>query len=122
MTAAVSPDGAYLAARDASSHVLLVPLDGSPPKPLPWVSPDDAMVRWTPDGQALLVYLRNEMPSRLDRIDVKTGRRTTLRVLAPPDPAGAIAIWDVAVADDDSYYAYSLWQQRSTLFLIDGAK
>ena len=80
------------------------------------------MARWTADGRGFLANRWSEVPARLERIDLATGRRDFVRRLAPPDLAGVVLIQNVTVAADEKVYAYSAIQRRSDLFLVDGAR
>jgi hypothetical protein len=89
---------------------------------LPFLTADQSVVRWTLDGRSLLVHSSSQVPDPLERVEISTGRRETLRMFAPPDPACVLSIGPVVVADDLTTYAYSANPQRSSLFLIEGAR
>jgi hypothetical protein len=78
--------------------------------------------RWTADGHGVLVSPWSEVPARLERVDLSTGRRELVRRLAPPDLAGVVRILSATVAGDESAYAYSAGLRRSDLFLLEGAR
>jgi Tol biopolymer transport system component len=118
----VSPDGAQLLVRGSGGQYQLYPSAGGEPGPVSALAPDDLVVRWTADGRGFLVSRASEVPARLERVDLATGRRDFVRRLAPPDLAGVVEIGNVTVADDESVYAYTVTQRRSDLFLIEGAK
>ncbi len=118
----VSPDGTEALGRDPDRHAVVIPLDGTPARRVPGVSAEDVMGAWTPDRRSVLVFRGSEMPSRIDRIDLSTGARTPIHTIVPPDLAGAIGIWDFAITPDGSAYTYTYCRQRSTLFLVEGAR
>jgi Tol biopolymer transport system component len=119
----VSPDGRFVCVEKASGEAtMIVPLAGGEPRMLSYLSAGERVARWTPDGRSLLVFSRKQFPSPLDRVDVSTGHRETLRRLAPADPTGVVSVISVAVADDPASYAYSYYRERSKLVLIEGAR
>ena len=86
------------------------------------VSRCDVVARWTADGRGFLASRWSEVPVRLERVDLATGRGDFVRRLAPPDLAGVVRIERVTVAGDENVYACSPLQLRSDLFLVDGAR
>jgi eukaryotic-like serine/threonine-protein kinase len=118
-----SPDGKLVVASAGPGKWLLYPrVGGDPPRPLPTIQPDDAVTAWRADGAGLLVISTRQIPAPVQRIEVASGRRTLLRQLTPPDPIGAGGIWSFVESADGSSYAYGVQVQRSSLFLVEGAK
>jgi Tol biopolymer transport system component len=118
----VSPDGTLLLAQASRDEYQLYPSAGGEPRPVSSLAPDDIVARWTADGRGVLAYRWSEVPARLERVDLATGRRDFVRRLAPEDLAGVVKIHGVTVAGDENVYAYSAWQRRSDLFLVEGAR
>ena len=61
------------------------------------------------------------IPSRLERVDLASGKRTPVRELGPPDRAGVIQLVGVSVVADGRAYAYGYWKRFSKLFLATHA-
>ncbi len=118
----VSPDGTLILATGARGEFQLYPSAGGEPRPVPSLRPSDVVSGWTADGHGVLVYPWSEVPARLERVDLATGRRDLVRRLAPPDLAGVVRIQNATVAGDESVYAYSAILRRSDLFLVEGAR
>jgi Tol biopolymer transport system component len=118
----VSPDGTLLLVQGSRNEYQFYPTAGGEARSVPSLAPDDVVVRWRIDSHGFLVTHWSEVPARLERVDLATGRRDPVRNLAPPDLAGVVRIRGVTVADDDRVYAYSTTQRRSDLFLIEGAR
>jgi Tol biopolymer transport system component len=118
----VSPDGTLLLVQGSRDEYKLYPSAGGESRPVSSLAPDDIVARWTADGRGFLAYRQSEVPARLERVDLATGRRDFVRLLAPPDLAGVVSITGVTVAGDESAYAYSARQRRSDLFLVEGAR
>jgi len=118
----VSPDGRLLLVQGSRDEYQLYPSAGGEPRPVSSLAPDDIVVRWTADGRGVLALRWSEVPARLERVDLETGRRDLIRRLAPPDLAGVLRILNAAVANDGNAYAYSTWPLKSDLFLVEGAR
>ncbi|MGH9389461.1 MAG: protein kinase domain-containing protein, partial [Vicinamibacteria bacterium] len=84
----VSPDGKHVVARGPDRKLLLFPIEGGEPRSVGGVALDEQVIRWTADGRGLYVHLPSEIPTRIEVVNVATGRRVLWKVLAPPDPAG----------------------------------
>ncbi len=115
---AVSPDGRLLVARSLENQIMLCPVDGSTPRPVPGLEGPYAPVQWSADGKSFYVLRYGEIPARVERIDAETGRATLWRELAPPDTTGQ-AVRAVVMTPDAKYYAYSCQQYLTTLYLVE---
>ncbi|HEY6929821.1 MAG TPA: protein kinase [Thermoanaerobaculia bacterium] len=118
----VSPDGTLLLVQGSRDEYQIYPSAGGEPRPVSVLTTDDIVARWTADGRGFLANRWSDVPGRLERIDLATGHRDVVRRLAPPDLAGVVRIQNVAVAADENVYAYSAFQRRSDLFLVEGAR
>jgi len=117
----LSPDGKALIARTIDNYAFSVyPVSGGAPTPLPFLTADDVVVRWTVDGRGVLVHRYGDVPTPLERVDIATGRRDRVFDIAPPDLAGALRVNVVVVADDPRSYAYSYILQHATIYLVEG--
>ncbi len=120
----ISPDGNLVLVRrgaGASAVLELDPLTGGAPRSVPGVTRDDDVIRWNRDGRSLLVNHRS-IPARIERVDVQSGRRDLLRMVGPANPVGVMSIGGITMADDPDVYAYTVNQQLSRLFLVQGAR
>ena len=117
-----SPDGAFLLTRRGDNfQAELYPVAGGAPRPVPGLEKDDLVLRWDPDGRAVLVS-RPTLPARIERVDVQTGARTVVRVAAPQHADAGLRFVLTTIADDPSVYAYVTSQRVSTLFMVAGAR
>ncbi len=116
----VSPDGRQIVVGSPRGLEVL-PSEGGNGKFIPGTE-DDTVVRWTPDGKALLVGRSWEVPRSISKLDVATGRREPFRTFGPPDLTGALAIIPIAISDDMKVYGYATRRMHSHLFLVDGAR
>ncbi|HYM09404.1 MAG TPA: protein kinase [Bryobacterales bacterium] len=118
----VSPDGKWLAAPIAQRGPLLFPVEGGEPRPISGAGEDTIPIQWTPDGRALFIYTLGELPARIERLDLATGRRELVRQITPPDPAGIHLIGPVAITPDGKSCVYTYRRILSDLFLIEGLR
>ena len=69
------------------------------------------------------VYLRQSgNPARIERLDLRTGRRTPWKILMPDDPAGVTYLSQIVIADDGESYAYTYGRFLQDLYLVDGVR
>ena len=118
----LSPDGASVITGSSTNEFKRYPVDGSAPTPVTVINPDEEIVRWNPDGRSLLVRRYGDVPSRIERLDLASGRREQVALLGPADPAGVLQINAVAFSDDTTAYAYSCLRYLSHLFVVDGVR
>jgi WD40 repeat protein len=119
---AVSADGKLVAAIGPERKAMLFPLDGSSPRPMPGLEAGEYPLRFTPDGRTLYVWKRGDVPVRVFRVDVETGRRELWKELLPADPAGVERISNVLVTPDGKGYAYCYARLLSDLFVVEGLR
>jgi hypothetical protein len=117
----LSPDGKWIDSQQGGDAGTLFPTDGSlRPRQVPGFEPGDVVIRWSGDGNGLFVFKRNELPARVDRLEIATGERTPWHELMPADPAGVTRISSVQMTPDGHTYAYNVARQLSDLYLIRG--
>jgi hypothetical protein len=69
----------------------------------------------------LLVRTPN-IPVKITRVDIATGRREPFKEITPADPAGVQSIPTMRFSADGKSYAYSIGRILSDLFVVDGLK
>ena len=118
----VSPEGNSILARDADGKFSIYPVTGGPPKPVPGTAPDDEMIHWSSDGRSVLIYRRGEVPARVERLNLSTGKRALVRQLAPPSRAGVLNVRYIAFSGDERSYGYSFDRVLCRLSSVTSAK
>jgi Tol biopolymer transport system component len=119
---AISPDGRFLAATGPAGPALF-PVEGGAPRPFSGLLKDEEPMRWSGDGGSVYVRSPSAFYPRIFRIDVSTGRRTFVKELVPPDPAGLVAVGlRVRMTADGRSYAYGYTRTLSELFVATGLK
>jgi dipeptidyl aminopeptidase/acylaminoacyl peptidase len=118
----VSPDGRFATVRGPDLKPYVYPIEGGEPTPIPGVTTDDWPAGWSADGRSIFVYRRREMPAKVDRLDVATGRRELWRELKPDDSAGIANLAPVIPTPDGRSYVYGYFRTLSDLYLARGLK
>jgi Tol biopolymer transport system component len=118
----VSPDGKFVAAKGPDQRLYLYPLAGGEPAAIPGLTPEDSPTAWSADSRSLYVYRRRELPAKVYRVDVATGRKELWKELIPSDAAGVLNISPPIVTQDGKNYAFSYIRMLSDLYLVEGLK
>jgi WD40 repeat protein len=117
-----TPDGKFVLAVDAKRVRWLYPVAGGEPIKLNFIpNPDERIMGFSDGGKSLLVRTPN-LPVKVTRIDMATGRREPFKEIMPADPAGVQAIPTLRFSADGKSYAYSIGRILSDLFVVDGLK
>jgi Tol biopolymer transport system component len=119
---AVSPDGKFVAAVGPQRSGMLYPVEGGEARPIAALGAGEFPLRFSPDGRSLYVWKRGDLPARVSRIDLESGRREVWKDLLPADPAGVERISNVLVTPDGKGYAYCYARLLSDLFVVEGLK
>jgi len=117
----VSPDSRWIAAIGPDTRVHLYPTAGGAPTDLQASQPDDYPAGWTADGKGLYVS-RQGLPCTVDLIDIASGRRTHVRDLAGPDPAGVTSFGPARATPDGQTMTIGMNRILSILYRIKGLK
>ncbi len=117
-----SPDGQRVVVKSAGGELVLYPLEGGESRPIPGTKAGDTVIRWSVDGRSLFVAFWSEVPARVERLDVATGRREPFRTLGPTDLTGVLQIGPIVLSEDTQSHAYAVRRMLSHLFLVQGAR
>ncbi len=115
-----SPDGKFLAGETADRKLDLFPLDGGPVRHIPDLEPGYVLSHWSADSKALYVYRTGELPLKIQRLDIATGKTKPVRELVPADRGGVVSIAPVITNMDASEFAYTYYQTLSVLYVLSG--
>lgn len=120
---AVSSDGQMVAAIGADLKGYLYPTSGhGEPRLIPGLQPGDLATSWSQDNKALFVYQPGEVPAKVYRLDLATGKRTLWKQLVPGDPAGVATIGPILVTPDGKTFVYGFHRTLADLYLVEGLK
>ncbi len=118
----VSPDGKYAVGGTSSNHGLTVySLSGAPPLQVS-VPENYSVAQWAEDSKAIYVYRVGDIPLKVYRCEILSGKMTPVRDLIPADPAGVVSIAPVVTNLQGTAFAYSYYQTFSVLYVISGLK
>ena len=117
---AFADDGSRAAFRSPDGGVMLYATDQAAPVPARGFTAEEIPIGWAGDDRSLLV-LEGTPPRRVVGVDVATGRRTTVRDIAPSNPA-LIGPSSVFLTPDGRSYVANYQLRRMTVFLVDGLK
>ena len=118
----LSPDGKTVAAMGPDQRMAVYPIEPGEPRLVPGVTSADLSVGWRADGRALYVLRSSETPSRIDVVELDSGRRTLWKEFRPPDPAGVFQVGPAQVTPDGTGYVYSYRRLLDDLILVTGMK
>jgi hypothetical protein len=125
-SAALSPDGAFLAGVGRHGDILILPLEGGEPRRIAGTAMgldgQACPVGWTSDGRHLFIHRFGDVPAKAQKLDLATGRLEPWRELTLEDPAGLIRINPVRVAPDGRSWAYTYGRVLSNLYVVEGLK
>jgi eukaryotic-like serine/threonine-protein kinase len=117
-----SPDSRFVVGVGPSSAVALYPMGGGSPHLIPGLEAGFLPVQWSSDGSALYGYHTGELPSRIYKLEIDSGKQTVVQQLRPGVPAGVVMVAPVQVSRDGTRFAYSYSQVLSVLYLISGLR
>jgi len=119
---AVSPDGKSIVATGTDRRIAIYPVEPGEPRAVPGFEPGDIPLKWTTDGGSIFVYRPSAPPLRVEKVDVKTGRRTLWKEIRPPDPSGVEQVGPVQITQDETSYVYSYRRALDELYLATGLR
>ncbi len=100
---------------------MLYPLSGGEPRPIAGLEARETPIQWSADGKSLYTARYGELPLKIDRLDLATGKKVVWREILPEDRAGLIRIESVIVTPDGRHWVYSFNRVLvSDLYLVTG--
>ena len=87
---------------------------------MPGIGKKELFVAWSADGTSIYVASGYDVPLRVDRVELATGRRVPFREFAPADRVGVLSVFPSLGANPD-HYAYGYTKRTSTIFAVKGA-
>lgn len=121
-TCLVSPDGMTIAmGPEDDGEVHLYPLAGGPGRRLGPLEAHESLLQWSADGGALYVAKVKQLQGEVLRWDLATGRRTSWRIISPPEGLGVTALKTLVMHPEGKTWAYSVRRTlTSDLYLMEG--
>ncbi|HVH72774.1 MAG TPA: hypothetical protein VNB49_16930 [Candidatus Dormibacteraeota bacterium] len=112
--------GKYLAGYDTMNNLTVYAVEGGQPYAVPGIPKGFIPSRWSQDARYLYVYRRSDVPSRLYRVEWRSGRREFVQELIPSDPAGVIEVFPIIMTPDARLFVYSFDRVLSELYVVSG--
>ena len=113
-----SPDGRFVLTRDGE----LFPLDEGASRQVPGLSRAERLVQWSADAKSVYVYDPDQLPAKVYRVDLSSGRRELWKQFVPSDATGVASINYLWMTPDAKSYVYSYERELSDLYLVGGLK
>ena len=122
----VSPDGKRLAGYGGDQGFILYSLDSQKVAPIPGLEKGDTLIQWSADGRSLFASPPGDLPIRIFRVELATGRRELWKQLRPPEAAGSLGVHSdqkgVLLTPDGKSLVYTHWSLLNELYLVDGLR
>jgi len=117
----ISVDGQTVAAIGPDLKGYLYPTSGhGEPRVILGLQTGDLASSWSQDNKSLFVYQSGEVPAKVYRLDLATGKRTLWKQLVPGDPAGVATIGPILVTPDGKTFVYGFHRTLADLYLVEG--
>jgi hypothetical protein len=118
----ISPDSQWVAGIGPDQKGYPYPVAGGEPRMINGLNPGEQPITFSSDDRSLYLYQPGELPARVDRLDVQTGKRTPWKQLMPSDPAGVENIGPILLTPDAKNCVYGYHRMRADLYLVEGLK
>ena len=117
-----SPDGRFVIGVGSNPVAAIYPVAGGPGRPIPKIDTTFRPVQWSENGVFLYGYRPGELPSKIYKFEIATGKQSVIQELRPGVPAGVVTVSPVVVSRDGTRFAYNYNQTLSVLYLIRGLR
>ena len=123
VAAAITPDGQTVLGFDRERKWRWYPVDGSASRVALGMTDQDRADRylvagWGADGKEVFLRTGSDVPARIDRLDIMTGKRSLLAEVGPDDRTGLFSLTPLSVTKNGGQYAYAYAKRLSTLFVV----
>jgi hypothetical protein len=119
---AVSPDGQSVVGIGPDQKGYLFPSSGGDPRPVNGMESGNIPINWSRDGRSVYLYRSGEVPARIYRVELATGKKTVWKQIAPLDPTGVSTIGPILMTPDGKTYVYGFHRTLGDLYLVEGLK
>ena len=118
---AISLDGQMVAAVGPDLKGYLYPTSShGDPRPIPGLEPGDLPISWSEDARSIFVYQPGDVPAKVFRLDLATGKKTLWKQLVPGDSAGVATIDPILVTPDGKTFVYGFHRTLADLYMVEG--
>jgi dipeptidyl aminopeptidase/acylaminoacyl peptidase len=118
---AISLDGQMVAAVGPDLKGYLYPTSShGDPRPIPGLEPGDLPISWSEDARSIFVYQPGDVPAKVFRLDLATGKKTLWKQLVPGGSAGVATIDPILVTPDGKTFVYGFHRTLADLYMVEG--
>ena len=118
----ISPDSQWVAAIGPDEKGYLYAVSGGEPRLIPGFNSGEQPITFSSDSKSLYLYQPGELPARVDRLDLQTGKRALWKELIPSDPAGVETIGPILITPDAKTCIFGYHRMLADLYLVEGLK
>jgi hypothetical protein len=119
---AISPDGQMIVGIGPDQKGYLYPATGGEPRPVSGMEPGDIPINWSQDARSIYLCRTGEVPAKVYRLELATGKKTVWKQIAPLDPTGVSTIGPILMTPDGKTYVYGFHRTLGDLYLVEGLK
>ena len=118
----LSPDGQQVVGIGPDEKAYFYPVVGGEPRTVPGIEVGEQPIQWSDDAKSIYLYKPGDLPAKVYRLDLPTGRKTPWKELMPSDSAGVSRIGPILVTPDGKSCLYGYHRVLSDLYLVEGLK
>lgn len=118
----ISPDSQWVAGIGPDQKGYLFPVNGGEARVIEGLNTGEQPITFSSDSRALYVYQPGELPARVDKLDLQTGKRALWKELIPSDPAGVETIGPILITPDAKTCIFGYHRMLADLYLVEGLK
>ncbi|MGA8064904.1 MAG: protein kinase [Candidatus Sulfotelmatobacter sp.] len=119
---AISPDGQSIVGIGPDQKGYFYPASGGDPRIVNGMEPGDIPINWSQDARSIYLYRTGEVPAKVYRLELATGKKTVWKQIAPLDPTGVSTIGPILMTPDGKTYVYGFHRTLGDLYLVEGLK
>ena len=119
---AVSPDGQAVVGIGPDQKGYLFSTSGGDPRIVNGMEAGDIPITWSQDAHFIYLFRTGEVPAKVYRLELATGKRTVWKQIAPLDPTGVSTIGPILMTPDGKTYVYGFHRTLGDLYLVEGLK
>jgi dipeptidyl aminopeptidase/acylaminoacyl peptidase len=119
---AISPDGQLVVGIGPDQKGYFYPSAGGDPRPVNGMDAGDIPINWNQDGRSIFVFRTGEVPAKVYRLELATGKKTVWKQIVPIDSTGVSTIGPILITPDGKSYVYGFHRTLADLYLVEGLK
>jgi Tol biopolymer transport system component len=119
---AISPDGQMVVGIGPDQKGYIFPVSGGDPRIVKGMEAGDLPINWSQDARSIFLYRTGEVPAKVYRLELATGKKTVWKEIAPLDPTGVSTIGPILMTPDGKTYVYGFHRTLGDLYLVEGLK